>query len=277
MDLSNTNHDGVTRMTEISAPTQAPESLEKPPIQYNISQHYHHSAHLVPPVSSSQASDTTADSPSSSIKASSKYILSQHDVDPSSLLPSQLTLFEQADTDQQLRLIELWRISPPDFVRYRAEDIADDLGKWQHTTLEREEEMARLRYERNILADERYDEEIQVDKDCVSIPASNFGGDSQQVAEPYITYGYEHLAQRDYDQHAEESSDRATFVSIGSTLGDQYGQGAHSAYQGKEWWQNFVNQQSMEHQYGLFDQINQFRPEPETSADIHDLQDEEML
>jgi hypothetical protein len=42
-------------------------------------------------------------------------ILSRHGVDAASLFSSQLDLFKSADASQQMRLIELWRICPPNY------------------------------------------------------------------------------------------------------------------------------------------------------------------
>src|SRR4051794_18819046 len=79
-----------------------PQAVPQPaPITY-ISQHYHHSAHVVP------AAATNNETPASTI-------LQNAGVDTHALLPSQLQLFKNAQPDQQARLIELWRIAPPTY------------------------------------------------------------------------------------------------------------------------------------------------------------------
>ncbi|KAI7081061.1 hypothetical protein KC356_g9331 [Hortaea werneckii] len=68
--------------------------------------------------------------------------LRQHSIDPSSLLPTQIELFANADYEQKLRLLELWRIAPPS---YPLE--AHMSGSLSPTSMENEEVEARLRYE----------------------------------------------------------------------------------------------------------------------------------
>ncbi len=76
-------------------------------------------------------------------------ILIKNAISPSTLLRSQLTLFEQADDDQRSRLIELWRIIPPTYARYGGQGLADRLDEYQTTTVAEEEGLARLRYQRD--------------------------------------------------------------------------------------------------------------------------------
>lgn len=71
--------------------------------------------------------------------------LRQHSIDPSALLPNQIDLFLNADYEQRLRLLELWRIAPPSY------PLDQHLqGQWMATNMEKEENEARLRYERNM-------------------------------------------------------------------------------------------------------------------------------
>ncbi|KAK6005465.1 hypothetical protein QM012_007107 [Aureobasidium pullulans] len=88
-------------------------------------------------------------------------MLRNHDIDPTSLSNSQVKLFTNADYEQRLRLLELWRISPP-----------RPSHQWQQeTSMAHEEQLAALRYEERMRA--------QVD-------------DAQ--AEPYMESGYAHSA-----------------------------------------------------------------------------------
>ncbi|KAI5248749.1 hypothetical protein E4T42_05544 [Aureobasidium subglaciale] len=88
-------------------------------------------------------------------------MLRNHDIDPTSLSHSQVKLFTNADYEQRLRLLELWRISPP-----------QTSDHWQQeTSLAYEEQLASLRYEERMRG--------QVD-------------DAQ--AEPYMESGYAHSA-----------------------------------------------------------------------------------
>lgn len=91
-------------------------------------------------------------------------MLRNHDIDPTSLNPSQVKLFTNADYEQRLRLLELWRISPPE---------TENLWQ-QETNLAHEEQLAALRYEERMRA-----RQYQATMDL-------------EDAEPYITSGYAH-------------------------------------------------------------------------------------
>src|SRR5580700_8264261 len=99
-------------------------------ITYSITQHYHHSAHLAHkpsrPASDSGATD----------QKTTEIILARHGVDVATLFPSQIELFKTADPSQQMRLVELWRISPPN---YGGHALAQDFGTWPATSFEQEE------------------------------------------------------------------------------------------------------------------------------------------
>src|SRR6266536_1254308 len=92
--------------TEPSAAWKIKPPLSTPqanPISYSITQHYHHSAHQASAVSNVQHS-----AGSSNGHISPEEILVQNNINPSSLSLSQLTLVQQANQDDLLRLIELW-------------------------------------------------------------------------------------------------------------------------------------------------------------------------
>ncbi|KAJ6044654.1 uncharacterized protein N7446_002848 [Penicillium canescens] len=74
---------------ELTSPSLAP------PISYSITQHYHHSAHKVTPNVPIQASID---------------VLRHYGLDPSTMTPSQLNLFDNADTEQRERLIQTWQL-----------------------------------------------------------------------------------------------------------------------------------------------------------------------
>ena len=80
-------------------PSQAPS---QPPITYSISQHYHHSSHVVP--QNSTAAQPAVPTEVQRIHAT----LWQHGLDPSALSTSQFDLFKHADVEQQQRLIQTW-------------------------------------------------------------------------------------------------------------------------------------------------------------------------
>ena len=168
-------------------------------------------------------------------------ILSEHNIDSSYLSSTQLSLFENAPPEQRDRLIELWRISPP------TQDRGGQVEVFEQTTVEREEELAILRYEKNLaeggLAEqqqagtkERYEDSLTV--------------------EPYMKSGYEILAERDYQlQLRGNNNGKDTYSPLGSAVG--YQPAYDPAFSGKEWWRDFVGQQPMEFQYGMLDQFRE--------------------
>ncbi|KAK8186184.1 hypothetical protein BC567DRAFT_6552 [Phyllosticta citribraziliensis] len=145
---------GSQPQSEQGQPPQQPEYLEQEatqdivspqPIIY-ASTHYTHTSH-VPRASSEPTPSTSAPGSSSAAATSHSHsaddseTFQRHSIDPSALSPGQVSLFRAASPDQQLRLLELWRITLP---------TADD-GIWTNaTSLEQEESLARERYDRMI-------------------------------------------------------------------------------------------------------------------------------
>lgn len=239
------------------------ESLQEPaPMTHSITQHYHHSAHLALNDAPSDVSQTPSPAPVEPGQAGIKEILIHHGVDPSKLLPTQLILFQQAAPDQQSRLVQLWSISPPEYVDFGAQDSADELGAWEQTTVEQEEEMARLRYQRKIAQQEA----SQVDQQMSPVTAGPESA-NLHVVEPYITSGYELLAQRDYNQQSRAGS---------GVAGNHYSQAIDPVFESKGWREVFPGQ-PLEHQYSMSDHMNQFRPPKQTAGGAHGQEDEEML
>ena len=258
------------------ATTEIEQRDHSTPPPYSISMHYHHSGHLAPKtipstVSQSQEGTTLVD-PNDRVKDT----LAANGINPSCMITSQLTLFEQAAPDQKSRLIELWRISPPDYASYEDQELANKLDPLRHTTLEQEEDMARLRFQRS----ETQGLTSQIDTDMIQDdhtdePVSSMEPESQ-VVEPYMTSGYELLAQRDY--HAQDDSVvKNTFSPLGSAVGNRRKSSTDPVFDGREWWRHdCAGQQSIEHQYGVFDQMTQLRAP--THVWVGSTQeDEEML
>lgn len=105
--------------------------------------------------------------------------LLQNSIDPSALLPNQIELFLHADYEQRLRLLELWRISPPSYpVQQRLQAIP--------TSVEREEAEARGRYEEQLKIQARAFNRHQAEVEDTHVPMHMREGD----AEPYIVDGY---------------------------------------------------------------------------------------
>lgn len=249
---------------ELSQPQAAPQT-------YSISQHYNDSAHIIYHILQEEESrKLTSATASTSLSASE--VLIQHHIDPKRLMNSQLTLFEQAAPDQRSRLIELWRISPPDYSDFAAHGLSRE---YQETTLGEEERMAQSRYNRKNANQNMAPFETRKD------PEGNEGrfavtyGEDHQNVEPYITSGYEMLAQRDYERQ-ENIGSRAAEISM-PILSTGYIKATDPAYGGREWWDVFPGQQPMEQQYGMFDQINNFRTKQQSAVGEHGSEDEEML
>ncbi|QDS67426.1 hypothetical protein FKW77_000232 [Venturia effusa] len=138
-------------------------------------------------------------------------ILSRNSIDPDTLYLSQVDLFRKAGDDQRLRLLELWRISPPNIGHY---DLAQEQASWKETTLNQEEQMARVRYDR-MMAERQFGNKIQqrqvedrgmsldVAREIerpASAPESRWRSSHGSGAEPYMTSGYELLAQCEYEK-----------------------------------------------------------------------------
>ncbi|MCJ1373470.1 hypothetical protein MMC20_004698 [Loxospora ochrophaea] len=266
--------DGVINAFQHSQEPHTEQSA--PQIIYSISQHYHHSAHLVPSNTTSSASEViTVESAHEEIAK----LLLQNNVDPCGLSSSQLALFEHADPEQKQRLIELWRISAPVNDILGEPGLANEMGGHQCTTMEQEEEMAKLRYESMMSRKQPEPEGIQMQEMWGQDPQSSLSPIHENIhrtAEPYIASGYEQLAQRDYDQQAEELGGE-TQAHFGSAVDEPYNRALDPVHQSREWWHNFVGQQSMEHQYGMFDQLNQFRSPSQQYGGVQGTEDEEML
>jgi len=189
-------------------------------------------------------------------------ILNRNSIDPHSLFPSQVALFRNADNDQRLRLLELWRISPPNLGSY---DLAQEQATWLQTTLQQEEQLARIRYERQ-QAERTFVTKPQDQGLSVSVeperPASAPGRTSAH-AEPYMTNGYELLAQREY-----ERSDAALREST------RYNQSTDPAYRGSGTWDKSV--EDMENRYGAYEQYVQRSNDAPPQLALNGL-DEDMV
>jgi hypothetical protein len=197
-------------------PPTPPQPDAQPQMTY-ITQHYHHSAHqaaLTPPTEQTSANE----------------VLALHGIDASVLFPSQISLFKQAQPEQQLRLIQLWSISPPS---YGNQLLAKNLLNWPQTSMQQEEEAARSRYMR-----------MQTD-------SGHYPAEQRHNAEPYIVRGY--------DSSPEVSS--ATTEQGHAARAREYNRALDPAYQSREWWMH--ESEPIEHQYGVVQQMRQVADEDE--------------
>jgi hypothetical protein len=201
----------------ISNPTPPPDPAPfSPPLISPIayaSTHYTHSRHIV---TAPAVPGPSTPSPRPQLSDQEMYdTLVQNSIDPHALLPNQIALFRGAGIDQRLRLLELWRISPPGGGGGGASyDLYKLQQSWPETSVEREEEMARLRHDR--ARDQREwlaprpqpasdldpaDAALPPPADDVPVrPASAPGHRTvASGAEPYMVSGYEMLARREYE------------------------------------------------------------------------------
>lgn len=112
-----------------------------------VSAHYIHPTHAA--FSTSSGSEPSRSPPppykESLMTEAMAHVLLQNSIDPASLLPSQIQLFANAEYEQRLRLLELWRISPPSY------PLDEHLSNTP-TSMQQEENLARARYETAVIA-----------------------------------------------------------------------------------------------------------------------------
>jgi hypothetical protein len=146
---------------------------ESSSVAYNVSQHYHHSAH----VASIEPSPTVRTQPVTT--SSISYILASYGIDSRTLSPSQLDLFQNADIEQRQRLIQTWQL----YLNSAVESTS-----MPHSALPaRDSEM----------------------KDC----SSDGGDDQKGHAEPYMISGYEATSQRNLKPPRREPTTGEPYVS----------------------------------------------------------------
>ena len=156
------------------------------PITYSISQHYHHSTHIIRQQETEQQnSQRRASEPPQSDQESCEAMLRAHGVDVSALGPSQTHLFRIADSEQRARLVELWKICPP------ANREGNPTLAWASTTMDQEEQLARMRYDQH----QQEQQANSMSMDCGASQSSDGRWDTG--AEPYMQSGYEYLMRRE--------------------------------------------------------------------------------
>ncbi|KAI8635414.1 hypothetical protein F5Y19DRAFT_461054 [Xylariaceae sp. FL1651] len=231
-----------------------PQEPEPEPIIYSISQHYHHSAHIVHQDEPIVEPQRPSSEPPQTQQPSAEQVLSQHGVDPLCLSAQQLELFKTADTPQQIRLIELWRICPP------INPQSNPVVAWTNTTVEQEEFLAQLRYEQK-LAEEEAQRNSVISMDGTPLtPVQTSEGHwvHSSYVEPYMMSGYEMLARREYEESAkrqleeEVSRPKDVYSHFGSAVGNNNYRPATDPVFANDW---AHQQQTMENQYGAYQQM----------------------
>jgi len=241
MNLSQTVAPPVQPVQQTPEPEQAPKQI------VYASQHYTHSHHVPIRSASEPALKTHIDA--SDLHA----VLLRNSIDPSLLFPSQLDLFQNADDDQRLRLLELWRISPPTGRQGHPAgtdyNMSRQLYDWPPTSLAQEEAMAKLRYERQ-QADAVQQEAIQQHQQQLDQSMSAAG------AEPYMSSGYEMMARREYEESAR--AENALKES------NKYNQATDPVYNtGNGLWQKSVGSVAdMENNYGAYAYAREYGLQP---------------
>ncbi|KAF2767437.1 hypothetical protein EJ03DRAFT_353059 [Teratosphaeria nubilosa] len=175
-----------------------------------ISSHYTPTAHIRPDTTSEPSRSPPPPYHEAIMPEAMAETLRQHSIDPCALLPNQVHLFQNADYEQRLRLLELWRIAPPS---YTTQENMAGLGKWAPTSVAKEEADAQARYEQMMQARQPRREEHMLDTYVVepispireagepawppaarmraaSIAAGTHNRGSMD-AEPYIVSGYQ--------------------------------------------------------------------------------------
>lgn len=169
---------------QIPVPQEMPPSVHEipspPPIKYSITQHYHHSAH--------HALSTTTSVLPNGQGATAEETLLRHHINPSSLFPSQYTLFVQADTIQKARLIELWQIA----VSKSSTKMDTSPVPQASNTDYCGQKVAAMETRKP------YVREIDMDEDKEEANRSKVESFLDQDAEPYVISGYEILMMHDH-------------------------------------------------------------------------------
>ncbi|KAH8675916.1 hypothetical protein BX600DRAFT_508109 [Xylariales sp. PMI_506] len=223
---------------------------EPEPIIYSISQHYTHSAHIVRSSEPAEEPQRRSSEPPQSQQPSAEDILRHHGVNPGTLSMSQMELFKTAEDSQKLRLIELWQICPP------SNPQANPSVAWTSTTVEQEELLAQLRYERKLEEDAQMQGGMTVD-DTPLTPVQSSDGQWTAISymEPYMMSGYEEMARREYEESAKRQLDEdmggpktPVYSHFGSAV-STYRPATDPVYDNNDW---VRRQQAMENQYGAY-------------------------
>ncbi|KAI8935721.1 hypothetical protein NX059_007241 [Plenodomus lindquistii] len=225
---------------------QQQEQQQAPKQIVYASQHYTHTHHVAPARSVSEPSLKTHID-----RSDLASILLRNSIDPSLLFPSQIDLFQNADDDQRLRLLELWRISPPTgrqgYPAGTDYNMSRQLYDWPPTSLAQEEAMAKLRYERS-QAEAQQQEDIRQHEQQLQ---QSMNAASPSPAEPYMASGYEMMAQREYEESARKEKEKAAreAAQYNHATDPVYNQTANN---GGLWQKNVGSVLDMENNYGAF-------------------------
>lgn len=231
-------------------PAKEEPKPEPEPITYSISQHYHHSSHIVHEPEPVFEVQRPSSEPPQTQEPSAEQILTEYGVNPAALSASQMELFKTADNVQKMRLIELWRICPPENPQ------ENPAVAWTSTTVEQEELLAQLRYERKLEEETQNHNVMSLDGTPLT-PVQTGEGQWTAISymEPYMLSGYEALARREYEDTIKRQYDAAmtrpkdVYNHFGSAVGAPTYRPATDPVYNNDWTQR---QEVMENQYGAF-------------------------
>lgn len=243
-------------------PSDPVPEISSSPITYSISAHYTHSAHI--PRQPTQAVDQQqgqepqrrASEPPQSEHAALETIFVQNGLNCSVFAPSQAELFRTSEEHQRQRLLEIWKAAPP------TSELDNPSVAWSTTTLEQEEQWAKMRYER-LPSTQTQPQQTTMSLDGTQVQSSDSCWVSTSPAEPYMMSGYEELMRRDQERQAAAKRAKESFSPYGSSVGHRYSHSTDPVYMNtaSDWQQ----QMQMENQYGSFQQ-NQFGPSGNAEA-----------
>jgi hypothetical protein len=142
-----------------------------------------------------------------------------------------------------MRLVELWKICPPT-------NTDNPALAWTSTTLEQEEQLARMRYERQTQQEQQ---QQQQDTAMNTAPVQTMDGLWQWPGyntEPYMMSGYQELMRREYER---QNRAKDVYSHFGTSVGGPNQVAATDpVYKGQG--SNWQSQMQMENQYGAFEQ-----------------------
>ncbi|KAI9750051.1 MAG: hypothetical protein M1815_002058 [Lichina confinis] len=202
--------------TSQPAATAEPPTATQSTIKYSITQHYHHSTHVVPLAQPSgpqclalkltQMDETTAN-----------IILSRNGVEPSALFPSQLTLFRQVDLAQQMCLIETWR-SWPLARGSQAYCLESQQASTSDSLSHEQQDMDAMdRDDAESVCGHSTYRSSSPKSLSTALGRSTDRGSSAHLAEPYMVLGHNVLTQRNCELLAQQNRD--SYSLLGSVVG----------------------------------------------------------
>lgn len=225
------------------------------PIHY-VSTHYTHTTHIKNDNMSESSSSPPPPYHEMTTAEAMAQALRDNSIDPNSLRQNQIHLFAHADYDQRLRLLELWRISPPSYPL--EQHLSNSI---QPTSLEQEESQARQRYEmqNEVRRQQRYVEfdthiepmsPIRDANEPAWPPAARFRAASIAASRPQTRHGLEAEPYMVNGYQASEQQHQAQNQAL-----DPVYAAANGLWQAPSYAQAATSNQAMEDQYGAYQQI----------------------